>query len=265
MGIERDYHLEWKIFSGRIVGSKHPHPQDFISTYIKRSESIICVAMSDGASSASNAEIGARTIVNGLISKIFKNREGQGVLEDLLNFTKDEIRSYFYKSIMASLNEEIQKLQNLQSAKDTCSLQSMASTMMCFFTDGDKYYALGIGDGLIGKCGKDGVEIILEPEHLMYVNQTHYITDNDAFNNIRVMSGKYDQDSSYVMMTDGSCSCLYSKRKKIFAPLLYKFCNIVNNYPRAIGNKYIHTSMKTLFPKRTDDDCALAIITCKRK
>lgn len=254
----------WNIVTSRITGSINSKPQDFIRTFINGMEKVIGVVMTDGAGSARFPVDGASTLAEGIIQKIFKDRIS--CLDDMFNYSEDDIRNLFYNTSVILLKKRTSELSADPKNTGPILLADLSTTMMCFLSDGERYIAVSIGDGVIGRCTDDyQAEIILAPEHLRYVNQTYYITDPDAKSHLRIKFGKFDPKSAYVMMTDGTCECTYDNRSKIFAPVIHKFCDIVHKYDRSECSTFIHGKMQELFPKRTTDDCALAIITCKKK
>lgn len=254
----------WNIFTGRITGTINNRPQDFIRQFINWREKVIGVVMTDGAGSARFPADGASTIAEGIVQNIFWDRISY--LGDLFNYSEDDIRNLFYNTSITLLKKRISELSADQKNTETIHMSDLSTTMMCFLSDGERYIAVSIGDGVIGRCEENNKsDIIIPPEHLQYINQTHYITDEDAISHLRVKFGSYDPKSAYILMTDGTCECTYDNRSKVFAPIIHKFCNIVHTYDRKDCSSFIHGKMQELFPKRTNDDCALSIITCKSR
>lgn len=256
--------INWNIVTSSIRGAINTQTQDFIRQFINRREKVIGVVMTDGAGSARFPVDGAYTIAEGIIQNIFWDRIS--CLDDLFNYSEDEIGNLFYNTSIKLLRKRISELSSNHKNTETIHLSDLSTTMMCFLSDGERYIAISIGDGVIGRCTEDNkTDIIIPPEHLLYVNQTRYITDEDARSHLRIKFGSYDPKSAYILMTDGTCECTYDNRSKVFAPIIHKFCNIVHTYDRKDCSSFIHGKMQELFPKRTNDDCALSIITCKSR
>jgi len=102
--------------------------------------------------------------------------------------------------------------------------------------------------------------VILGQEHSKYVNESFFITDPNCEEKLRVFIGSYDPDSTYFLLTDGSCECLLNDRDGTYAPALHTFTKWMWKYPHHAVSKAIGQKMYSLFPKRTDDDCAIALI-----
>ena len=71
----------------------------------------------------------------------------------------------------------------------------------------------------------------------------------------------WDNATVYFLLTDGSCDCLYNPSDATFAKALHKFAGWTRRYPFHDVWEAIIQNMHRLFPKRTSDDCALALLT----
>ena len=206
-----------------------------------------CVTMADGAGSAPFATEGATIAVEA--SKRWLEQERQS----LFDMDADTIKT----NIIAHLWEEFGEA--CQEKK--CDMTDLSTTLLFLATDGRKLVAANIGDGLVGRIGNDGQqEIILGQDHGKYVNESFFITDPKCEEKLRVFIGPYDPDSTYFLLTDGSCDCLYNDAEKTFAQALHIFTKWMWKYPHQAVSKAIGQKMYELFPKRTDDDCAIALV-----
>lgn len=273
--------FHWDIFSGRLPGKINStgqdatsvfdnktemgtNPcQDFVFTFVKRNEKVIGVVMADGAGSARFPQEGAYTVTRGIVDRIFRARVSG--LDDIFNYSEEDIRNLFYYNAINLLNEKIKALSDDPINTQPINLSDLSTTLMCFLSDGERYIALSIGDGVIGECSEDHhSEIILSPEQFMYTNLTYYITDPDAKQHLRIKKGVYNPKSAYILMTDGTSESTYDKKRRIFAPIIHKFSDIVRQYDRKTTYQIIMEKMANTILKKTIDDCALAIITCRR-
>ena len=256
--------MNWNISTSSVTGKGNKDCQDIIKTLV-RSDGI-CIVAADGAGSARFPLEGAMAVAKGIVD-FFKSDNRLRSFNDIYNSDENSIRKFFYDVAIKALCKRAEALRrdNVNSGFEI-SLADVSTTMMCFLSDGEKYIALNIGDGLIGRyVPNKAADVILEPENIRYANQTYYITDDDALDHLRVAKGRYESDAAYIIMTDGSVECTYRKLTKEFAPIIFKFCEIVLKYPRIVIGNFIFEKMKELFPKVTNDDCALVIITGKPK
>ena len=242
--------MRWKFIGTTMKGTIHQNNgikcQDRIDKYM--SDQFACVAMADGAGSVSRAYDGAELAVKET-TEILKK-----LGERLFSAENEEIASV----LLSHLGKRFDDTSRLYN----CRKGELASTLMFFACNGNRYVAGNIGDGMVGSIGSDGCsEIILNQEQGPYANYSFFLTDDDCMSHLRITKGEYDPDRVYFLLTDGSCDCLYNPSDATFAKALHKFAGWTRRYPFHDVWEAIIQNMHRLFPKRTSDDCALALLT----
>lgn len=245
--------VKWKVSSARIQGSVHASEaiecQDFVFKYINGD--IAAVTLSDGAGRAQFAMEGALCCS----LEAIKNIEIRGA--SLFELEVENIAQIFLDNLRERLREKAASLN--------CSLDELACTLGFFVTNGRSYIAGNLGDGLIGEMTpNEKASVILGPERGRYVNQSYFVTGDDCYRRFRVIRGDYDLKNVYFMMTDGSCDCLFDGEKQAFAPALRTFCKWIRQYPHQAVSNSLKPAMYKLFPEKTGDDCALALVVAEK-
>jgi hypothetical protein len=246
--------MEWKIIGSKIRG-KHNFDQgskiqDIIVQHV--SDDFVCAVATDGAGSALYARKGAKQSADETLKYL------KGIGKGIFEFSNEYIRQSLLRRLIDTLKECAQE--------NSCSTQELASTLMFFATDGRRYVAGNLGDGLIGSIDKNNYsEILLVPEKGKFANQSFFITSPQNEEHFHINRGDYNTDKIYFLMTDGTVDCLYNYTTREYAKALYVYCNWARNYDRRTAYNALLDSMRTLFPLKTDDDCALVLIHGKLK
>ena len=241
--------MYWKIVCATMNGTIHQKNgvrcQDRVRKHM--SDGFACTTMADGAGSVSRASEGAELAVGG----------ASGILVQLgprlFTMTEEEVASV----ILSRLHEKIDEA----CLRHNCRRGDFATTLLFFATDGRRYVAGNLGDGLVGSIGSDGSsETISGQERGPYSNYSFFLTDDDCMEHFRITSGDYDPGRVYFLMTDGSCDCLCLPREGTFARALHEFARWTREYPVHAVREAVLQNMHRLFPLRTNDDCALALM-----
>lgn len=246
--------MNWKVVTPRICGlrtsmSKSP-TQDITTQEINDDYS--CVVVADGVGSARYALEGAKISSSETIERI--RSVGEAIFEYSDERLKELIIDHLYDKLSAL------------AAQRNCSVSEFASTLMFFITNGEQYIAANLGDGLVGSLSESGdAEVLHEPEKGRFVNQSYFVTSHKRTDHLRLHRGRYEATRVYFLMTDGSVECLYNYTTKRYARALEVYCDWVRKYDRHLCFNAMLESMRELFTRRTNDDCALAFIYGSRK
>lgn len=244
--------MKWKVARATMTGKAHQMAgmkcQDFIRQEPK--DDFVCVVAVDGAGSAKHSFKGAE-FVSRKACDIFLER---GVT--LFELTDEEIKHI----VLQNINNELQKMAQEYS----CGIEDFACTLMFFISDGSKYIVGNLGDGLIGFRDASNVfNTLLDQERGKYVNVSYFVTSNGDY--LRIKRGNFCTSHVYFIMTDGTVECLYNRKNKSFANALNVYCGLLDKYEHMQISRALMTNMYKLFPTRTDDDCALALIMGKER
>jgi hypothetical protein len=241
--------VKWKVSSARIQGSIHASEktecQDFVFKSIR--DDIVSVSLSDGAGRARFALKGALCCS----MEAMRNLELRGA--SLFELEVEDISRIMLDNIRDKLKEK--------ASESNCSLDELACTLCFFVTDGRHFIAGNLGDGLIGRMNPRGEgRVVLWPERGRYANQSFFVTGEDCYRHFHLIHGLYEPDCVYFMMTDGSCDCLFDRENESFAPALRTFCDWIRRFPHQAVSNSLKDAMYQLFPAKTGDDCALALV-----
>ena len=242
--------MKWNITSSVIKGSGHKSPQDSISKYLDND--FACLVLSDGAGVARRASEGALFTTTNVVEILKQHKEG------IFNYTTEEIRNIILNNLLDRLK---QKAEN-----EHHNIDDYMCTLIFFISNGEKYIYGNLGDGLIGCMDiyGEGKPLSL-PEHGKFVNQSYFITHKNAQEHFRIGMGPYKDNMIYFLMTDGTAECLYNFKHETFSKALTTYCNWTVKYNPYDVNNYLKISMIRLFPQKTNDDCALAMIYLRER
>lgn len=241
--------VKWKVSSARIQGSVHHSEkiecQDFVFKSIK--DDIASVTMSDGAGRAQHALEGAFCCA----IEAMRNLELRG--GSLFELDNEDISRILLDNVRDKLKAKALEMN--------CPFDDLACTFCFFVTDGRCFIAGNLGDGLIGRLDRKGEgRVILGPERGKYANQSYFITGENCYRHFHIVRGLFEPANVYFIMTDGSCDCLYDREQDAFAPALGTFCSWIRQYSHQAVSNSLKDVMYKLFPEKTGDDCALALV-----
>lgn len=242
--------MKWKVSPARIIGKTHLEHKEACQDMVWQSLSynFSCITMADGAGTALYAEKGATIAVE--TAKFFLEQKGPSVFA----VGADELKATLLSLLHRKFTEACKTLR--------CRMVDLTTTLLFFATDGKQYVAANIGDGLVGRIGHDGEEeVILQQDIGRYVNESYFVTDADCECHFHITIGDFDSGSVYFLLTDGACDCLCSSIPPLFAPLMHKFVQWQRKFNHLQVKDAMEKTMYKLFPSRTDDDCAILMLS----
>ena len=211
-----------------------------------------CMVGADGAGHARYGKEGAELVANETLTLM--TRFGTSFVD----MQPADITALLRNNLLEKLNTEVQRLQ--------CPLSDLASTLLFMATDGQRFVAGNLGDGMLGYTDRNDEAIMLiGQERGMYANMSWFVTSSDGFDHLRITKGSFDPEAVYFLMTDGTVDCLYNQHKGTFAPMLKTFCNWMRRFGYEQIHPYVNTAMHKYFPLNTTDDCALGLLTTRHK
>lgn len=239
-----------KMAAATVAGASHRElgqpGQDYAAK--TRGRGIAAVALADGAGSAAHSALGARIVVAGILKLL------RAEFHALLNQASDPCA------------ERI--IQRLQHGLDRCAQHrgfargTLASTLLFVATDGWDYLCGQIGDGRIACCNAEGSAItsIFEPAKGEYFNQTVFVTDRDALDNLELEWGGLDEIGGFALMSDGAEESLYQRGTGAFAPALPKMLGWLDRRSEATVRAALTRNLRDTLSQRTGDDLGLALM-----
>ena len=245
----------WKIIGCAVQGQDHDISkipcQDKISRF--RNKNISVIALADGAGSASLSHFGAEKVVNSICAKL---------AEDFNNLINNSDIESVKSDILNYLVNELTKL----SIEKYCNIKALASTLMAVAADDENYFALHIGDGVIGAFINDKIKVMSEPFNGEYAGTTVFVTSNDALKHMKIFKGKLSHDneniSGFVLMSDGAGESFYYRREKTLIPWLEVIKQNCVKYPEDVREQVLIQDFENKIKPRTMDDCSM-ILMCR--
>ncbi|WP_288220359.1 PP2C family serine/threonine-protein phosphatase [uncultured Adlercreutzia sp.] len=242
----------WVMSSAEVQGSshyKHGIPcQDKTTRLLKNKVRVIGLA--DGAGSAALSHFGAETSLACIESYAVD------YFDDALNSDEFELKETISSLLIAELSKRAEALD--------CSLSDLSSTLLMVAVKHNRYFAVHIGDGVIGCLYRDTLQTLSVPANGEYANMTWFTTAKDFDSAIRVYKGDASQISGFVLMSDGPQTSLYDSRSKKLAPAITHLF-----YENAKGATApmclrLEESLRNSIATHTTDDCSIALMSRTR-
>ena len=178
----------WKASSYSSIGVQHQKLQTPCQDYAAYSlvnNNIIIGGVADGAGSAKMSHQGAKLVVEKAIEYL------KSLLDDCQeNYPKTPIKveeNQLLKTIIDCLK---QKAKN-----DNCLLKDFACTLIAFIATPKWIIAVQVGDSflVIREAEKEEYLLVFKPDKGEYINETTFVTSNDAMNQmqVKVVEGYY--------------------------------------------------------------------------
>lgn len=245
------YSIKYKSACARMAGRSHISTntpcQDYVCTQRDGLNGLISISLSDGAGSCNLSHIGSRIIVKTVNNYLIKNFN--------VFLEKDTIK------IKEEIIEEIRKNLYTRAKKDNQeSIKAYSGTLLAVITNGFKYIALHLGDGVIGYIKNNMSFVLSEPLNGEYSNTTYFVTDKDATSSLRVYLGKIDTINSFVLMSDGTQDSLYDKKNNSLASAYIKLSEWLDKYSEKKVTKILNENIKEIFTKKSTDDCSIGML-----
>ena len=184
-------------------------------TFYYKENGVHVLTLSDGAGSRSKSQFGAEIVTEYAAKYVAKNfidllilSEKRGKDQQLVDRDLLKIKTDFLTYLTEMLNAFCLKTEGVQINDLACTLELYA------FKD-NKYFAIHIGDGVIGLLKSDitgeTLKVLSHPENGGAPNITFFITDNNAIEHLRVYSGEMNNIKGIILMSDGPEEALYQK------------------------------------------------------
>lgn len=247
----------WREFAYQVRGKGHvldgKPGQDRFKYEARHGIQVLCLA--DGAGSASHSEHGAQTVVSagcdfvldslGPGQTTVKDLDGSTLLEHLL----DKVRS--------------------AAVRLDCDPKDLASTFLCVALTEESFFAVQIGDGVIGAERDGELEVVTSPDNGEFANVTTFVTSRDAAASLQVVHGDLEGYSGFVLMSDGTADSLFNFERRLLARACKSLFRIVADAPTyAVANPAYKKDLKRIMDLQiregTDDDCSIGLLVRSR-
>tara|TARA_B100001250_G_scaffold96471_2_gene80732 strand:+ start:157 stop:1002 length:846 start_codon:yes stop_codon:yes gene_type:complete len=219
-------------------------------TYYLKNDDLHVMVLADGAGSAKFSEIGAKTVTKAIANHI--NKSFHHLHTNFQNWWNTES---IKKDIIQVMRKEVDKIKPEKN-----NMSDYASTLLFVATYKDKYILGHLGDGAIGLKKGEKIELLSAPENGEIANSTFFYTSNNATSRIRLKKGIVDQDSTFVLMSDGAFECIYDKSDQKFTNAIYSFIDWTKEEDEEKASAAILENIKNHFAQKTTDDISLSIL-----
>ena len=236
----------WKVIKCAVQGISHIDKnipcQDKV--YDLTLNGVTAIALADGCGSASLSHFGAEAVTKFICEKfcsdfdvIFNDEDGINVKKNLMN----------------DITEELQKL----AAEKGYELKELASTLLFVSVKENHFILAHIGDGIIGYLKGDELKVAQMPKKEGAVNETFFTTSSITLQQMQLIKGNLDAISGFVLMSDGTETSLYDKRKDQLADIIKKLMLMSDTHRTEVIEKMLQLSFESNIKQQTIDDCSI--------
>lgn len=241
----------WKVIKCAVQGIGHIDKdipcQDKVYTLTK--SGVTTIALADGCGSAKLSHFGAETITKFICEKLCNN------FDVILN---DEDGIHVKKTI---INDIIEQLTELAIEKE-CKIKDLASTLLFVSVKANHFILAHIGDGIIGYLKGDELKVVQMQKKEGAINETFFTTSSSVLQQIQLIKGNIDNSalSGFVLMSDGTETSLYDKRKDQLANIIKKLMLMCDTHRVPVIEKMLELSFNSTIKQQTTDDCSIIIM-----
>ena len=210
------------------------------------------MCLSDGAGSATHAEFGAQILVE----------EGCRLLADRFSefiVSKDGVyvRNEIAMQLLARLEGDARRLN--------VELEDLAATFLAVGVSDEHFFIIHVGDGVIGLVRNGESTVASGPDNSEFANQTTFLTSKAAASSMRLLRGRTDGISGFILMSDGTAHSLYNTRTCELAPACLKLVDALASAPSAQTKNLEYKQqfrkfLSTKIRQATKDDCSIGIL-----
>ena len=239
----------WKIAQCAVPGKSHMKAnipcQDKTSVFIKNGVTV--VALADGAGSASLSHYGAEFIAKFICEDIADN---------FIHYIKTVDGRMVKLDIMKKVKQSLCDL----SIEHHCDINDLASTLLSVAEKDGEFILIHIGDGLIGCVQNNEVKVLSRPENKDFANVTVFSTSLDAVSTMKLVKGRIDDISGFVLMSDGTEASLYDKRRRTLPDVIIRLLDYCRIMPTNEFEKQLTDSFWETVREATTDDCSIILV-----
>lgn len=254
--------LMWKYGFASVAGTSHQKAglpcQDASRAELvldSTGQEILIAAVSDGAGSAAQAQLGSVMAAEFFVAKVKTHFDSGGSLEQLADG--------FLENWIAAFQQTAKSW-----AGDGGMVQEFACTLLAAVIGNEQALYVHLGDGAIVEARhgeSDQFRCVSWPQQGEYANTTHFLTDADAAEKILVELKSYAVDE-VALFTDGLQNLVLDYRTQsphspFFAPLFGWLRPRPNGFSQELSDSLAGYLNSEKFNARTDDDKTLLLAT----
>jgi hypothetical protein len=249
----------WRVIGASVIGAshlKHDLPcQDYqASRLLPWGEGqALLIALADGAGSAENADQGAQLAVEAALHSLE------------ISLRTCEPSCVDFESSMRLAFESAQQVLFDQAGGDEIPVRSLATTLTCVAAV-DGFITVGqLGDGsVVVRTDEDELVAVTNPQRGEYANETFFLVQEDALENLQVQVLHYPV-LGLAVLSDGLMRLALQMPANIphrpFFKPLFAFAASAEDMDAATGQLASFLSSERV-SERTDDDKSLVLAIC---
>ncbi len=253
-------HRQWRYIAAAVQGTSHSFTgiscQDSFDMKLLGAgtdDEILILVASDGAGSATKAEMGAR-----LACLEFSELMAQYVAEggEVARITRAESAEWI---------QQIAGAITLKAKEYKCTLRDFACTFLAAVLSRDRAICLQIGDGAIVITDQGNYRPVFWPQSGEYANSTYFVTDTSVTELLQFAALTYPVDE-VALLTDGlQMLALHYATRTVHAPFFRPMFARLRIEPPG-KSAYLTQALveyldSAVVNKRTDDDKTLLLAT----
>jgi len=256
----------WRFAAASVAGTAHLKSgspcQDACRTEMVFSadkEELLVAVVSDGAGSASRAEIGARLACDLFVNEVRRAFQESDGWESLT------------KGFIAEWIGQFQLQIVLRASEEGLKSQDFACTLVAAVVGANRAIYFHLGDGALVESRRSEAghyRCASWPQQGEYANTTYFLTDADAASKIVTVTADYAVDE-VALLTDGLQAIVLDFRARsahtpFFAPLFGWLRGAVSNSPAELSGPLAVYLSSEKVNARTDDDKTLILAVRSR-
>lgn len=239
----------WKAAFCAVTGRAHVMVgtpcQDKVCSALRNGVSAI--ALCDGAGSAKLSHYGAECTAQTVCDYLCAH------FDDIYaNSDANVVRKALLESILSALTALSQKMQ--------CDIKELASTLLFVAVKNATFIAGHIGDGVLGYLKGDALLVASKPNNGEFVNTTMFTTSSGSASAMRLMKGILGEVHAFVIMSDGTETSFYNKRKGTLAPVLKRLMHLCAWREETVIEAMLQDALSGVMARATGDDMSIAFL-----
>lgn len=243
---------EFKLASSQVIGRDHikNHLPCQDVTYKRKTKKFYFLALADGAGSYENSHFGASYILKALASYLENNFE----------------KLFFEEGSSKKITTFIEYSLKHFAVVNAFAFKELSSTLQFVAVKDNNFLVGHIGDGLIGILDKENnIKVFSQAENGEFANETYFTTSESKEDRLRIKKipeRKSKDTLGFILLSDGSCQSLYSKRDKFLSKANITIINFLRDYSEEEVDRILYNNLANIISQAegANDDCSIAII-----
>jgi hypothetical protein len=202
--------------------------------------------VADGAGSARHSDVGARVTTT--------------AVETLLLQQFDELALMAPREVAARVVAAAIDALTAATSSGNLDLQDLASTLMFVATDGVRFIAGSLGDGVIATSASGAVRPLFKPQKGEFANETVMVTSTSATARMDILIEDLADIDGFAIFTDGTAESLYLRAKHEIAPAVSTLLGWLDAAPTPEVAEALSGALGGILSEKTSDDCSIALL-----